>query len=84
MRIEDDDSGFEHMHAGGIDPIRYGALVQQVKTLQRDMTSMKANVEELLALANKSKGGLWAGMMLASAFGGIVEWVVAHLRLFGK
>ena len=40
--------------------------------------SVGSDVKELLALANKSKGSLWAGMSLASAFGAIVSWVVSH------
>jgi hypothetical protein len=32
----------------------------------------------LLALANKGKGGFWMGMTIASAFGGVVSWVVSH------
>lgn len=30
-----------------------------------------------LLLANKSKGGFWMGMAIASAFSGLVAWFVA-------
>jgi hypothetical protein len=29
-------------------------------------------------MANKSKGGLWAGMTIASMIGGLASWVVSH------
>jgi hypothetical protein len=39
---------------------------------------MQSDIKELLALANKGKGGFWMGMTIASAFGGVVSWVVSH------
>jgi hypothetical protein len=39
---------------------------------------MQSDIKELLALANKGKGGFWMGMTIASAFGGIVSWVTTH------
>lgn len=37
------------------------------------------DVKELLALANKGRGGFWAGMTIASMFGAVVSWVANHL-----
>ena len=64
-----------------IDPVKFGLLIGQVKTLETQVDDLQKDVKTLLALANKSKGGLWVGMALASFFGGIVSWVMAH---FGK
>jgi hypothetical protein len=64
-----------------IDPVKFGLLIGQVKTLETQVDDLQKDVKTLLALANKSKGGLWVGMTLASFFGGIVSWVLAH---FGK
>lgn len=64
-----------------IDPVKFGLLIGQVKTLEAQVDDLQKDVKTLLALANKSKGGLWAGMTLASFFGGIVSWVISH---FGK
>lgn len=61
-----------------IDPVKFGLLIGQVKTLEDQVSSLQHDVKELLALANKSKGSLWAGMSLASAFGAIASWVVSH------
>jgi hypothetical protein len=35
-------------------------------------------MEELLALANKGRGGFWAGMMIVSAFSSVVGFVVHY------
>ena len=44
--------------------------------------SVKANnVKELIALANKGKGGFWMGMVIVSAIGSVIGYF-AHL--FGK
>jgi hypothetical protein len=64
-----------------IDLVKYGVLWQKVQEMDKKVDKLERNIEELLALANKSKGGLWMGMALASFFGGIVSWVLAH---FGK
>ena len=37
-------------------------------------------LEELLALANRSKGGLWIGMSIASAFSAFVGFVASHWK----
>lgn len=62
-----------------IDPVKFGLLIGQVKTLEDQVSDLQNDVKELLALANKSKGSLWAGMTIASMFGGIVSWVATHL-----
>ena len=61
-----------------IDPIQYGALTEQVKALERDVNELRADVKELLELANKSRGGLWMGMAIASSLGGIVGFAADH------
>ena len=65
-----------------IDPIQYGALTAQVRSLEVDVAELRADVRTLLELANKSKGGLWAGMAIVSAASALVSWVVAHLPWF--
>jgi len=39
---------------------------------------MQTDIRTLLEMANKSKGGLWAGMTIASMLGGAVSWVATH------
>lgn len=64
-----------------IDPREFGRLEAEVHSLRTQVTSLQSDVRTLLELANRSKGGLWAGMTLASFFGGIVSWILAH---FGR
>lgn len=64
-----------------IDPIQFGALTAQVKTLETQVESLSQDVKALLELANKSKGGFWAGMAIASAIGGIVGWFVSNFHV---
>jgi hypothetical protein len=35
---------------------------------------METTLDELLALANKGRGGFWAGMMIASLIGALVSY----------
>jgi hypothetical protein len=63
-----------------IDPVRYGVLWERVQNMDKKMDKMEGQIAELLELANKSKGGFWMGMTIASGVGGFVSWVVSHLR----
>ena len=60
-----------------IDPIQYGKLIAQVDNLTNKVDSMDADIKELLALANKSRGGFWMGLAITSALSGFVAWFVA-------
>jgi hypothetical protein len=63
-----------------IDPVQYGKLIAQVDNLTSKVDSMDSDIKELLALANKSKGGFWMGMTIASMAGGFITWVVSHWK----
>lgn len=60
---------------GEIDLVRYGQLWEKVNTLDKKIDKMETQMDELLELANKSKGGFWAGMAIASAIGGVAGFV---------
>jgi len=62
-----------------IDPVKFGLLIGQVKTLETQVDDLQKDVKSLLALANKSKGGFWMGMTIASIFGGAVSWLASHM-----
>ena len=59
-----------------IDPIQYGKLIAEVKSLQDKVEKLESNIDLLLELANKSKGGFWAGMTIASFIGGLFTFVM--------
>lgn len=66
------------MEPAEIDPVKYGALWQRVQEMDKKMDKMERQIEELLALANQSKGGFWMGMTIASVAGGFLTWVMTH------
>lgn len=59
-----------------IDPYEIGRLTAEVQQLKQSQTEMERDIKELLALANKSKGGLWAGMAIASFVGAIIAFLL--------
>lgn len=63
------------MEAQMIDPREFGRLEGEVKALQQEVQGMRSDVRELLELANKSKGGFWMGMTIASLVGGAITFV---------
>lgn len=75
------------MEPGEIDPVRYGAMWQRVNDYERrfevidkKLDKMERQMDELVALANKGKGGFWMGMTIASMVGGVITWVAGHLK----
>lgn len=63
-----------------IDPVKYGVLWQKVQDMDKKVDKMERQLEELLELANKSKGGFWMGMTIASGVGSVVGWVISHIK----
>ena len=61
------------------DMFKFGGLVNQVENLQAKVDSMDKDIKELLELANKSKGGFWMGMTVASIVGGFVTYISGWL-----
>lgn len=58
-----------------IDPVEYGKLVQAVENLESKVGIMEHDIKKLVAMAERSKGSLWAIMGAASVFGGFVTWM---------
>ena len=65
-----------------IDPREFGKLEAQVEALNVEVHALRNDVKALLELANKSKGGFWMGMTIASTVGGILTFVAD--RVFFK
>lgn len=63
-----------------IDLVKYGVLWQKVQDMDKKVDKMERNVEELLALANKGRGGFWMGMTIASSVGAVVAWLASHMK----
>jgi hypothetical protein len=51
-----------------IDPIKFGVTWQKVEAMEYEVAELRKDVKQLLELANKGRGGFWAGMAIVSAF----------------
>ena len=58
-----------------IDPVKYGQLWEKVDQLSTKVDKLEEGMEQLLALANKGRGGFWAGMMIVSAFSSVIGFL---------
>lgn len=65
---------------GQIDPVRYGVLWEKVQAMDKKVDKLERSIEELLALANKGKGGLWFGMTVISAISALIGFVLSHIK----
>ena len=57
-----------------IDPIKVGVMWQKLETMEQEVSELRADVKTLLAMAERSKGGLWAGMMIVSAISSFIGY----------
>ena len=62
-----------------IDPFKYGQLVAQVEQMEKKIDKLEAGMDELLALANRGRGGFWAGMTIASFLGGLATFFMHNI-----
>lgn len=60
-----------------IDPVKYGMLITKVELMEKKIDDMEKDLKELLALANKSKGGFWMGMAITSGISGFVGFLAS-------
>ena len=62
-----------------ISPRDFGKLEAQVEALQTEVHAMREDIKAILEMANKSKGGMFVGMAIASIVGGIISFVATKL-----
>lgn len=58
-----------------IDPVKYGQLWEKVDNLNAKVDKLEDGMEELLALANKGRGGFWVGIMVVSALSTFIGFI---------
>lgn len=65
-----------------LDPVKYGILWNTVENndkkleeMSRKIDKLEGKIEELLAMAERSKGSLWALMGVASVVGGVISFL---------
>ena len=62
-----------------IDPREFGKLEAQVEALQTEVHAMREDIKALLEMANRSKGGFFVGMAIASVIGGVISFVATKV-----
>jgi hypothetical protein len=62
-----------------IDPREFGKLEAQVEALQVEVSAMRDDIKALLEMANRSKGGFFVGMAIASVIGGFISFVATKV-----
>jgi hypothetical protein len=62
-----------------IDPVKFGVTWQKVEAMEYEVAELRKDVKQLLELANKGRGGLWAGMMVVSAISAFVGFIGQYI-----
>jgi hypothetical protein len=62
-----------------IDLFQYGQLVAQVDAMEKKIDKLEHGMEQLLELANKSKGSLWAIMSITATVSTFVGFVSHYI-----
>ncbi len=62
--------------AGEIDLVKYGVMWAKVEAMELEVQELRKDVKTLLELANKSKGGFWMGMVIASSISSLVGFFI--------
>ena len=58
-----------------IDLVEYGKLVNSVENLERKVDALEVDIKKLVAMAERSKGSLWALMGVASVAGAFISYM---------
>jgi hypothetical protein len=61
-----------------LDPVKVGVMWQKVEAMEKEVNELRTDVKELLALANKGRGGFWVGMSIVSAFSTFVGYITHY------
>ena len=62
-----------------IDPIKFGVTWQKVEAMENEVAELRKDVKQLLELANKGRGGFWAGMAIVSAFSTFIGFMSHYI-----
>jgi hypothetical protein len=62
-----------------IDPVKFGVTWQKVEAMEHEVAELRKDVKALLELANKGRGGFWAGMAIVSAFSTFVGFFAHYI-----
>lgn len=68
------------MEPAEIDPVKYGVLWERVQNMDKKIDKMESQIEQLLELANRGKGGLWFGMTIVSFMSAVIGFAIAWFK----
>ena len=63
------------MDDGKIDLVRYGVLWNRVEKMEEEVSELRKDVKTLLAMAERSKGGMFMGMAIVSALSTVMGYL---------
>lgn len=63
-----------------IDLVKYGVLWQKVQDMDKKMDKVERQLDDLVALANKGRGGLWFGMTVVSGASALVGYMLNYFK----
>jgi hypothetical protein len=66
---------FKRVNMAEIDLVKYGVLWQKVESMEAKIDKMEAQLDTLIELANKGRGGFWMGMALVSGVSSIFGYI---------
>ena len=59
-----------------ISPVQFGMLLAEVRSLRSQVTTMQADLRNLMALADRGKGLLMAAVGISSVIGGLFSYII--------
>mgnify|MGYP000229733179 FL=1 len=61
-----------------INPVEFGKMKEQIEHLQKGQDELRKDMKEILALAERSKGGFWIAISCAAFFGSLISVVIRN------
>lgn len=58
-----------------IDPVKYGVLWHRVEKMEEEVSELRKDMKTLLAMAERSKGGMFMGMAIISVLSSVVGYI---------
>jgi hypothetical protein len=56
-----------------------GVLTAKVENLEKKIDKMEQSIEQLIALVNQGKGGVWMGMAIVSGISSVIGFLSHYL-----
>jgi hypothetical protein len=58
-----------------IDLVRYGVLWHKVEKMEEEVSELRKDMKTLIAMAERSKGGMFMGMAVISVLSSVVGYI---------